>query len=222
VPKATQISAVFARKASARGASARTHSVMTTGSHGRQQPELPSRRPARTASEQVLRLPPVNRAPALVAGLAVFAGGFASACDSGGSSSPASSVARRTTQAARLEAPVIRESINPLPCPRGRAARQTTLGARACLNKAILRTDAAINARAKAIFRMLRDRTGKVRFLAAERAWLAYRTASCTSVADVYRGGSAQPVAFADCVVRRNRAHLNDLVSVHDFLRRIH
>jgi uncharacterized protein YecT (DUF1311 family) len=162
----------------------------------------------------------VNRVPALVAGLAVFVGGL-SACDSGGSSPPSSPIAEQTTRAERLAAPVISESINPLPCPRNRRARQTTLGARACLNKVILRTDAAINARTKAIFRLLRDRTGKMRFLAAERAWLSYRTASCRSEADVYRGGSAQPILFADCVVRRNRTHLKELGSINDFLRRI-
>jgi uncharacterized protein YecT (DUF1311 family) len=179
----------------------------------------------------------------LLVGLAIFVGGFLSACSGGTAKSAAPSdegtsvtsvlggplplIEERATSSAasrvvRLAPPVIRESINPLPCPRSRAARQTTLGARACLNKVILRTDAAINARTKAIFRLLRDRTGKIRFLAAERAWLSYRTASCRSDADVYRGGSAQPILFADCVVRRNRTHLKDLASVNDFLRRIH
>jgi uncharacterized protein YecT (DUF1311 family) len=151
-------------------------------------------------------------------GLAVFVGGFLSA-GSGGLSSP---IADQTTRPERLAPPVIRESINPLPCPSNRAAKATTLGARACLNKIVLRTDAAINARTKAIFHLLRDRTGKKRFLAAERAWLSYRTASCGSVADVYRGGSARPIAFADCVVRRNRVHFKDLTSFNDFLRGIH
>jgi uncharacterized protein YecT (DUF1311 family) len=113
---------------------------------------------------------------------------------------------------------VVRESINPLPCPRGRAAKGTTLGATACLNQKVLRTDSAINARARSISRLLRDRTGKERFLAAEKAWAAYRQASCTSVADVYRTGSARPVVFADCLVRRNRVHLEELASFDDFL----
>jgi hypothetical protein len=51
-------------------------------------------------------------------------------------------IEHETTRAERLAPPVIRESINPLPCPRSRAARTTTLGARACLNKLVLRTDA--------------------------------------------------------------------------------
>jgi uncharacterized protein YecT (DUF1311 family) len=107
---------------------------------------------------------------------------------------------------------VIEEEFTPLPCPRGRAAR-TTVGAEGCLEKKILRTDARINSQARVIFRLLRDTTAKRRFVAAERAWLAYRRASCTSVADVYRGGSAEPVAFADCVLTRNREHLDELAS---------
>ena len=81
------------------------------------------------------------------------------------------------------------------------------------MEKKILRTDARINSQARVIFRLLRDTTAKRRFVAAERAWLAYRRASCTSVADVYRGGSAEPVAFADCVLTRNREHLDELAS---------
>jgi uncharacterized protein YecT (DUF1311 family) len=159
----------------------------------------------------------MSRAPALVAGLAVIVG-LLSAC-SGESSSP---TAHHRTQPARLAPPRINEGINPLPCPRGRAARGTTLGATACLNQKVLRTDAAINTRARSIFRLLRDRTGRERFLVAEKAWAAYRKASCTSVADVYRGGSARPVALAVCLVRRNRVHLKELTSFDDFLSGVH
>jgi uncharacterized protein YecT (DUF1311 family) len=112
-----------------------------------------------------------------------------------------------------LAPPVIKEEFTPLPCPKSRAARETTIGLEGCAEQKILRTDARIDARARVIFRLLRDTTAKRRFAAAERAWLAYRRASCTSVADVYRGGSAQPVAFADCVLTRNREHLDELAS---------
>jgi uncharacterized protein YecT (DUF1311 family) len=155
----------------------------------------------------------MTRVRAVVAGLAVFAG-FLSAC-SGESSSP---ISQQPARAERLAPPVIREQFTLLPCPRSRAARGTTVGAEGCLEKEILRTDAAINARAGSIFRLLRERTSKERFLAAEKAWALYRKASCTSVADVYSGGSARPVAFADCVVRRNRVHLKELTSFNDFL----
>jgi hypothetical protein len=77
-----------------------------------------------------------------------------------------------------------------------------------------------MNARARVIFRLLRDLTARRKFLAAEQAWLAYRVAGCKSVADAYRGGSAQPVAFAECVVNRNEQHLKELASLEGFLRR--
>jgi len=120
-----------------------------------------------------------------------------------------------------LAPPVIKERFTPRPCPRSRAARGTTIGAEACLEKRIIRLDAKIDARARAIFRLLRDATAKRRFLVAERLWLGYRAASCTSVADVYRGGSAEPVAFADCLVSRDREHLAELAPFEGFLRRI-
>jgi uncharacterized protein YecT (DUF1311 family) len=123
-------------------------------------------------------------------------------------------------QLERLRPPVIRESFTPLPCPRSRAARGTTIGAIGCAERRILRTDRAINRRAKTIFGLLRDTPAKRRFLAAEKAWLAYRKASCTSVADVYRGGSAQPLAFATCVGSRNVKHLSELASFERLLRR--
>jgi uncharacterized protein YecT (DUF1311 family) len=123
--------------------------------------------------------------------------------------------------AQRLAPPTIEEQFTPSPCPRSAAARGTTIGAEACAEQRILRTDAAIDREEAAIFRLLRDVVAKQRFLAAEHAWLDYRKASCTSVADVYRGGTAQPVAYAECVVTRNREHLRELASFQAFLRRI-
>src|SRR5947207_15093906 len=97
--------------------------------------------------------------------------------------------AHQRTGPQRLAPPVIKERFTPRPCPRSRAARGTTVGAEACLEERIFGLDAKIDARARAIFRLLRDATAKRRFLVAERSWLVYRAASCTSVADVYRGG---------------------------------
>jgi uncharacterized protein YecT (DUF1311 family) len=82
------------------------------------------------------------------------------------------------------------------------------------LEKEILRTDSEIDARARTIFRLAGDTTARRKFVAAERAWLVYRRASCTSVADVYRGGTAEPAAFVDCVVSRDRERLDRLASL--------
>jgi uncharacterized protein YecT (DUF1311 family) len=117
---------------------------------------------------------------------------------------------QQSTKLQTLAPPVIAERFTPLPCPRGRAAR-TTVGAEGCLGKEILRTDAEIDARARTMFRSLPDAIAKRKLVAAERSWLVYRDARCRSVSDVYRGGTAEPVLYADCVVARNRDHLREL-----------
>src|SRR5438128_1074451 len=98
-----------------------------------------------------------------------------------GSSSSVAHQAKRTQPPAP---PVIKEQFTPLPCPRDRAARRTTIGSEGCAEKKIVRTDAKINARARVIFGLLRDTTAKRRFVVAERTWFVYRQASCRSVAD--------------------------------------
>lgn len=125
-----------------------------------------------------------------------------------------------TSESGSIPPPVIRETFTPLPCPSDPAARQTTSGSLACLQHRILRTDARINRRVKAIFGKLHDEAAKRRFALAERSWLTYRRTSCTSVADVLRGGSAQPVLFARCVVDRNVEHLKSLAQFWDLARR--
>jgi uncharacterized protein YecT (DUF1311 family) len=114
---------------------------------------------------------------------------------------------------------VIGEGFTSLTCPAGRAARQTTLGAEGCLERAVLRTDHQINQRTRAIFGLLADRAAKSRFIAGQMAWRSYRRKECESEADIYRGGSAKPVAFADCELARNRAHLRELVAFEQGLR---
>jgi len=116
--------------------------------------------------------------------------------------------------------PVIEETFTPLDCPAGRAARETTLGAEGCLERSILRTDAKINRRVRTIFRLLSDRGAKRRFVAGERAWHTYRQKVCEGEADIYRGGSAEPVAFASCELERNRTHLRELGAFELVLRR--
>ena len=46
-----------------------------------------------------------------------------------------------------------------------------------------------------------------------------YRRNECVSEADIYRGGSAKPIALADCELARNRAHLRELVAFEQVLR---
>ena len=124
-------------------------------------------------------------------------------------------------EADRLVPPFIKESFTPLGCPSSRAGRQTTVGAEGCLEVRILRIDSLLNVRAKAVFGLLRDRPAKAKFVAAERAWHAYREATCASVADIYRGGTAEPVAVAACKLARNRIHLREVAAFEQSLRHL-
>ena len=103
--------------------------------------------------------------------------------------------------------PVIHEPFTVLPCP---ARPVSTLAIEGCTEKMILAGDRAIDARAKAIFRLLAS-SARTEFVQGEAGWLRYRVASCSSEASKYAGGTLQPVAYATCVVSRNRTHLEDL-----------
>jgi uncharacterized protein YecT (DUF1311 family) len=107
-----------------------------------------------------------------------------------------------------LEPPVITEGFTLLPCP---AKPGTTLELEGCAEHRIVGTDTAINQRVRAIFSLLGTPSARARFARGERAWLERRRNLCESRADVYDGGSAAPVAFAECVADQNVAHLEDL-----------
>lgn len=135
---------------------------------------------------------------------ALFAG-----CSSGG----AEKRGQPSTHAVSVELkpPVISEQFTLLPCP---AKPKTTLDFEGCAEHRIVRSDNAINERVRAIFSLLRSRrraAAQGRFVRGERAWLTYRRAVCESRADVYEGGSAAPVVFAECVANKNAAHLKQL-----------
>jgi uncharacterized protein YecT (DUF1311 family) len=117
---------------------------------------------------------------------------------------------------AALKPPVVHEAFTPLPCPMHPSA---TLELEGCDEQAILKSDRAINADARAIFNLLApsERAG---FVAGERAWLRYRRLSCAAEASKYAGGTLAGVVDAGCVVSRNRAHVRDLAETLGELRR--
>ena len=104
--------------------------------------------------------------------------------------------------------PVITERFTLMPCP---ASPKSTLDFEGCAEHRILKSDRAINAVARKIFRQLATTTARARFVRAERAWLTYRRAACQSNADLFEGGSAAGIVFAECVAAKNGAHLRDL-----------
>ena len=120
-------------------------------------------------------------------------------------------------QSAAPEPPVISEGFTLLPCP---ATPKSTLDFEGCAEHKILKSDRAINAVAGEIFRQLGTRTARARFVRAESAWLTYRKASCESRADLFEGGSAAGILFAECGAAENRAHLRELRALEQRLRR--
>jgi uncharacterized protein YecT (DUF1311 family) len=119
------------------------------------------------------------------------------------------------TSSVPLDPPVITEVFTRLPCPKN---PQTTLALEGCAERAILSTDRKINAQTKVIFLLLKSRRTRVTFGQGEQAWLEYRGSTCTAEASFYSGGTAQPVAHANCVVSRNRTHLADLATLRRVL----
>jgi uncharacterized protein YecT (DUF1311 family) len=108
----------------------------------------------------------------------------------------------------RLAPPVIHEPFTALPCP---IHPDTNIDIQGCEEHRILRTDRAIDAQVKAIFRLLRTQSARLSFVTGERDWLHYRRASCSAEASHYAGGTAEPVAYLSCSLRKNKAHLTDL-----------
>jgi len=120
------------------------------------------------------------------------------------------------TPPSSLKPPIISEVFTRLPCP---AAPKSTLDFEGCAEHRIVKSDEVINAVAADIFRQLSTRTSRARFVRAERAWLTYRRAACESRADLFEGGSAARVVFAECVAANNRSHVRDLRAFDQRLR---
>jgi uncharacterized protein YecT (DUF1311 family) len=113
--------------------------------------------------------------------------------------------------------PVIHEPFTPLPCP---IHPDTTIDVEGCQEARILRTDRAIDDTVAAVFRLLRTDRARASFVDGERHWLHYRRESCLAEASAYAGGSAEPVAYLSCTLRKNRSHLVGLAAMRRTLTR--
>ena len=102
-------------------------------------------------------------------------------------------------------------------CP---AHPSSTIEIEGCLEKAISRSDRRIDKSAARIFGLLRQAPDRVAFVQGEREWLSYRRHSCKAEGSIYRGGSAEPIAFLTCEKRRNLQHIADLAAMERTLRR--
>ena len=124
-------------------------------------------------------------------------------------------VAGSAAAAAGPAPPVIQEPFTALTCP---LHPDTTIEIEACQEHRILRTDRAIDKAVKAIFGLLRSTDARTSFVSGEQAWLRYRRRSCAAESTVYAGGSAAPVAYLICELRRNQTHLADLSAMRKTL----
>jgi uncharacterized protein YecT (DUF1311 family) len=121
--------------------------------------------------------------------------------------------------AAPLSPPVVKEIFTLLPCPASPSARESTVGMEGCQEHAIVKSDATIDTLSREIFGRLADDAARRRFAAAEKAWLAYRTAFCDSQSDVFEGGTGAATEYAGCVVHQNAQHVGDLTGFDHDLR---
>lgn len=117
-------------------------------------------------------------------------------------------VSSKPTPMPILKPPEISETFTLLPCP---PKPGTTLDLEGCAEHKIVSSDMAIDRRVSVIFSLLRSHVARIRFVRAERTWLANRRTSCESRSDVFEGGSAAGVVFAECEAEQNLAHLEDL-----------
>jgi uncharacterized protein YecT (DUF1311 family) len=136
-----------------------------------------------------------------LAGLTVLPGAPAASA-----AAPAPAAAPKPPAAAP-KPPVITERFNPpLACN-----QQSNLGVQGCAERQVDRGDARINAEVKVLFRTVYDTASRRGLVTAESAWLAYRTADCTSQSDMYEGGTEQPVAFLQCLAVDDQSRSTDL-----------
>jgi uncharacterized protein YecT (DUF1311 family) len=130
---------------------------------------------------------------------------------------PVTASAGASAGAGRLAPPVIHESFTPLPCP---AKPVSTLDLEGCAEQRILRTDRRIDAVVRSIFPRLFDDAARRRFVASQRAWLAYRRADCTSMSDRYEGGTLAGLVAASCTADRSAGRLRELTAFDRLLKK--
>jgi uncharacterized protein YecT (DUF1311 family) len=112
--------------------------------------------------------------------------------------------------------PTIHERFTLLPCP---SRPQTTLGLEGCAEHDIVRADKQIDGAVRVLFGLLPDDSARRDLAAAQRAWLAYRLADCSSMSDKYEHGTLAGVVAANCTAARSRRRLADLRTFEHELR---
>ncbi len=123
----------------------------------------------------------------------------------------------KPARASALSPPPIHESFaapgHLLPCKKG---DETTPGLEGCAEHRVLKSDGQIDKLNSSISSELETARMKRAFVAAHRAWLAYRNADCESMASIYEGGTLKPLAHILCVEGRNERRVRDLRDFRD------
>jgi uncharacterized protein YecT (DUF1311 family) len=136
-----------------------------------------------------------------------------------GSTKPAN---KKDSAVPAITVPVIEETISGGACPASPTKRRTTYGELICYSNLILRSDDQINMTVKKIFNLIRGREIRLRFTTGERMWIRYRRISCEAQANLYKGGSEEPIMYRSCIVEKNRTHLEELRPFLKYLEEIH
>ncbi len=138
---------------------------------------------------------------ATVGAVVAFASIAVAQADSGGSA-----------HAAALSPPAIHEPFAApgrlLPCD---PSDDSTPGLEGCAEHRVLKSDAQIDKLNGSIASGLATAPMRRAFVAAHRAWLAYRNADCKSMSSIYEGGTLMPLAYIQCVEARNKQRIEDL-----------
>ena len=127
-------------------------------------------------------------------------------------SGPAAAVS--TTKPPAPKPPVIPEPWNPpFACN-----QQSNFGIEGCIERDIDSKDKRVVAEIRLLFRLVYDDASRRDLVNAQSAWLAYRTADCTSQSDEYEGGTEQPVAYLACLAVDDQSRSADLKGFYSVL----
>jgi uncharacterized protein YecT (DUF1311 family) len=85
---------------------------------------------------------------------------------------------------------------------------RTTLGIQGCNEARIVKLDKQADQLSKKIFYHLFDRPARMRFNAAEGAWITYRLAACKSESDLFEYGSGADTEATACMVELSTQHV--------------
>ena len=128
----------------------------------------------------------------------------------------------RATRAAIPTLPLLptkagRSSVANFPCPK---PQRTTVDMESCVERRILALNARVDGLLRAAWAKYHDLVGRRYYARAQRAWVAWVRAECTSTSQAwpgpahphgYAGGSEAPVLFGYCMANLTASRLREL-----------